>query len=182
MYSILGVIVGIMSIIFLAWYFFVPKPILYDDATGYDFHRLGYTKAMIKVYHSNTPTHHWELLQTIDVDIDDKTPSFDIQVAGDKNKVSVILNYITPENRGDMVVYHSKIIGQIEVGINGFDGVLVGKYMQELMTTTDEQIYLVYPINNDNQNSFDAIVSLDKPYDELNMNLDNILISVTLQK
>lgn len=181
-FNVFGFVVAGISLVFLTWYFFVPKPIMYDVSMGYDFNRLGYNKAVVKIYHSNTSTNHWGLLQTLEVDLDEKTPSFDFQVIGDTNKVSVLLNYITPENTGNQIVYHAKVLGQAEVNIDGFSGELRGFRKDELVTTTKEQLYLVYPISNSESAGIYTNVSLDKPYDEMKTNLDNILITLTLQK
>ena len=65
-----------------------------------------------------------------------------------------------------------------EFAINGFQGTLNGFQTFEIEDTDEEQYYRLYPVTNDSGISYSRDLSLNTPYDEEEVNLDNILITI----
>ena len=60
-------------------------------------------------------------------------------------------------------------------------GTLNGFQTFEIEDTAEEQYYRLYPVTNDSGISYSRDLSLNTPYDEEEVNLDNILITMTIE-
>lgn len=100
---------------------------------------------------------------------------------GSENRITAIVkdNYVAEEN--DTETFYTEDINSYEFAINGFQGTLNGFQTFEIEDTDEEQYYRLYPVTNDSGISYSRDLSLNTPYDEEEVNLDNILITMTIE-
>lgn len=87
---------------------------------------------------------------------------------------------MSPEEN-DIETFYTEDINSYEFAINGFQGTLNGFQTFEIEDTDEEQYYRLYPVTNDSGISYSRDLSLNTPYDEEEVNLDNILITMTIE-
>lgn len=154
------------------------KPLAYYS-NGYDFSNSDCEQVTYRVYHSNTDTHNWELLTTFTC-----TPEaahyFDVSLDGSKNLLKLNLLDRQVEKTENAESIQTEVIGTFEFAVNGFDGAIPGYQTFPVENTDGERFYRLYPITNGNGRYF-MDLALDQPYDTQTDNLDNILITVTLE-
>lgn len=154
------------------------KPLNYYSH-GYDFSNSDCKQIIYQVYHSNTDTHNWELLTTFTC-----TPEaghyFDVSLDGSENLLKLNLLDRQVEKTENAESIQTEVIGTFEFAVNGFDGAIPGYQTFPVENTDGEQFYRLYPITNGNGRYF-MDLALDQPYDTQTDNLDNILITVTLE-
>lgn len=154
------------------------KPLAYYS-NGYDFSESDCEQVTYRVYHSNTDTHNWELLTTFTC-----TPEvghyFDVSLEGSENllKLNLLVRQVEKTENAESI--QTEVIGTFEFAVNGFDGAIPGYQTFPVENTDGEQFYRLYPITNGNGRYF-MDLALDQPYDTQTDNLDNILITVTLE-
>ena len=105
----------------------------------------------------------------------------DIRLEGNENRITAIVedNYVAEEN--DTETFYTEDINSYEFAINGFQGTLNGFQTFEIEDTDEEQYYRLYPVTNDSGISYSRDLSLNTLYDEEEVNLDNILITMTIE-
>lgn len=154
------------------------KPLAYYS-NGYDFSNSDCDQVIYRVYHSNTDTHNWELLTTFTC-----TPEaghyFDVSLEGSENLLTLSLLDRQVEKTENAESIQTKVITTFEFAVDGFGGTIPGYQTFPVETTDGEQFYRLYPITNSNGRYF-MDLALDQPYDAQEDNLDNILITVTLE-
>lgn len=158
------------------------KEITYIGNLGYDLSEIDYESIDLKIYHSNTDDHKWELLTTLTCD--KKEDRFiDIRLEGKENEIIFTSAYNYVEKSDISEQYFSDEIDTYRFTIEGYDG-KNGAFSHEnyeIKDTEEEQYYRLYPISNDSTASY-QVLDLNEPYDEDEMNLDNILITMTINK
>ncbi len=153
----------------------------YDGNLGYNFDKVKCEKLVFKVYHSNTKDHMWEEIAEFPyTPTKNETP--DIRVDGAKDKVTVVLeknNYVEQDKSG---VYNTKDMESYAFDVDGFEGNILSYHIYDVKDITDEQLYRLYPISNDKGVTYEPTIDLAKPYDEDQANLDNVLITLTIER
>lgn len=152
----------------------------YHGNLGYDLSNIDYEHVIFKIYHSNTKHHTWEELTKFSCS-PEKGHYADIRMEGNENCITVIVedNYVEEENETE--IFYTDDIDSYEFTIDGFQGTLNGFQIFGIKNTDEEQRYCLYPVSNDSGTSYSTDLSLDTPYDEEEVNLDNILITMTIK-
>lgn len=175
---------GITSALILTLLFFPSgcssRKLEYHGNLGYDLSSIDYEQVVFKIYHSNTEQHTWEELTEFSCS-PEKGHYADIRVEGIKNRITVIAedNYVAEDNETE--TFYTEDIDSYEFTIDGFHGTLNGFQTFEVKDTDEEQYYRLYPVTNDSGISYSRDLSLNTPYDEEEVNLDNILITMTIK-
>ena len=68
-----------------------------------------------------------------------------------------------------------------EFAVEGFEGNLSSYQIFEIKDSNEEQFYRLYPIANGDGTIFTAL-NLNEPYDVDHVNLDNLLVTLTIVK
>ena len=152
----------------------------YHGNLGYDLSNIDYEEVVFNIYHSNTEQHTWEKLTEF-LCSPEKGHYADIRLEGSENRITAIVedNYVAEEN--DTETFYTEDINSYEFAINRFQGTLNGFQTFEIEDTDEEQYYRLYPVTNDSGISYSRDLSLNTPYDEEEVNLDNILITMTIE-
>lgn len=156
------------------------KGLSYEGNLGLDFSKSKTNEVVFNAYHSNTENHTWE--QIASFTIEPKSGKYyDMLLKGENGKIviSVNENHVVKDNSSE--AYESEVLGATETFIEEFKGNITGSKSFEVANTSGEQLYKLFPINNNGENMFYSEVSLDKPYDTEGENLDNILITVEIK-
>ena len=149
------------------------------NAPGYDLHE--YSSVQIRMYHSGTENHIWELLEEFTY-VPEEGWYFDIAQKGAEDELNVILQASKAEiNDRITVVTDRKEIGKYALEVSGYDGITLPYQRYELLRNEEEQKLMLIAAGKDGCTFF-TDVDLKAPYDALETNLDNVLITVTLQK
>ena len=173
----------VMTLTFVLLFSFAgcsAKTLTYNGNMGYDLSKVDYESVEFNVYHSNTENHTWEHLKTFSCS-PEKNHSVDVRVEGAKNHIKIISEDNRVEKTENTESYYTADIDTYEFTIDGFDGWIDSFETFEVKDTDVEQFYRLYPISNDNGGTFFQDLKMDKPYDEDEENLDNILITIKIQ-
>lgn len=173
----------VMTLTFVLLFSFAgcsAKTLTYNGNMGYDLSKVDYESVEFNVYHSNTENHTWEHLKTFSCS-PEKNHSVDVRVEGAKNHIKIISEDNRVEKTENTESYYTEDIDTYEFTIDGFDGWIDSFETFEVKDTDVEQFYRLYPISNDNGGTFFQDLKMDKPYDEDEENLDNILITIKIQ-
>lgn len=152
----------------------------YQGSLGLDVSKVDYQKIVFKVYHSNTKDHMWEKIAELPYDKSDGS-SPDIRLDGAEGKITVVLEKNSYVDEKDSGMYTTEDLDTYEYDLDQFDGFINLYQTYETKDTTDEQFYRLYPISNDSGSIYTS-VDLSQPYDTDGTNLDNILITVTIER
>lgn len=157
----------------------------YDMNLGYNFNSVDYKNIVYNVYHSNTENHHWEKIASFSCQPEQGHYN-DVKLICGKNKISIELWNNTREvlEDGNAVTYDGTALEKKEFNVDGYKGSQNGVFVFAVENKEGEQPVRLYPISNseiisffgDLENDFD----INEPYDTEEVNLDNILITVTM--
>lgn len=155
------------------------RELTYYGNLGYDFSKVDYESIVFHVYHSNTDDHTWELLKTFSCS-PEKEHFADIRLEGKENCITLICedNYV--ETTEDSQTFFTDETDSYEFTVEGFQGEICGFQTFQIKDTDEEQFYRLFPISNSPGSIFPHL-SLDKPYDEKEENIDNILVTIKIQ-
>ena len=159
----------------------MSKKLEYDPNLGYDLNNVKNKDVTFNVYHSNTKDHTWELVTSFQCD--PKPGHYnDVKIEGKKNKVIAVLsdNTYTESEDGKSASYDGEDIASYEYEIDGFKGFIPSCQYFDVGNKEGEQFVRLYTISNDSGTFFGEI-SLDKPYDTEDDNIDNILITIVMK-
>ena len=149
------------------------KSLTYNANLGYDFSRMEYSELVFKVYHSNTENHR--------PCTPPESHSADIRVEGAQDRVTVILEDNFCEKDEYSASYFTNDEMTYEFAVEGFEGNLSSYQIFEIKDSSEEQFYRLYPIANGDGTIFTAL-NLNEPYDVDHVNLDNLLVTLTIVK
>lgn len=153
----------------------------YEGNLGYDLSSIDYQTISYCIYHSNTEGHIWEPLATFSCS-PEKGHYTDILLDSRENHITISLNEQYTKMEGSTAYFYSNRLDTYEFQIDGFQGTLSGFQNFEIKDTEDEQLYRLYPVNNDSVVTFsNSKPDLTRPYDDPGENLDNILITLTIE-
>lgn len=147
---------------------------------GYNFNEVDHENIVFNLYHSNTDAHTWALLKTFTCfPIEDHFN--DIKLEGSENGIS-----ITSQNKSVIKTeyretHYTEDLDTYTFTIDGFSGWIGSFKSFEIKDTDEEQFYRLYPINNEIGIFFTGL-EIDTPYDEEEINLDNILITIKINR
>ena len=136
------------------------QSLTYNANLGYDFSKMEYSELVFKVYHSNTENHRLE---------------------GAQDRVTVILEDNFCEKDEYSASYFTNDEMTYEFAVEGFEGNLSSYQIFEIKDSSEEQFYRLYPIANGDGTIFTAL-NLNEPYDVDHVNLDNLLVTLTIVK
>ena len=156
------------------------KKLAYQGSLGLDVSKVDYQKIIFKVYHSNTKDHMWEKIAEFPYDKADNS-SPDIRVDASEDKITVVLEKNSYVDEKDSGMYTTEDLDTYEYNVDQFEGFVHSYQTYEIKDTTDEQFYRLYPISNDSGSIYTS-VDLSKPYDADGTNLDNLLITLTIER
>ena len=151
------------------------KSLTYNANLGYDFSKMEYSELVFKVYHSNTENHRWEKIAEMPC-TPPESHSADIRVEGAQDRVTVILE----DNFCEKDEYSASYFTNDEMTYE-FAGNLSSYQIFEIKDSNEEQFYRLYPIANGDGTIFTAL-NLNEPYDVDHVNLDNLLVTLTIVK
>lgn len=156
------------------------KKLAYQGSLGLDISKVDCQKIVFKVYHSNTKDHVWEKIAEFPYDkTADSSP--DIRVDGAEGKITVVLEKNSYIDEKDSGMYTTEDLDTYEYNVDQFEGFIQSYQTYEIKDITDEQFYRLYPISNDSGSIYTS-VDLSKPYDANGTNLDNLLITLTIER
>lgn len=175
----------ILTIVFTIFMFITlngcaEKEITYFGNLGYDLSSIDYESIEFNIYHSNTDNHKWELLKTLKCNQKDDR-FIDIRLEGKENALTFLSVYNYVEKTEKSESYFSDEIDKFEFAVEGFDGNIRTVKTYEIKDTDEEQFYRLIPVDNKYGTIFEY-VSLDETYDEKEVCLDNILITIKINK
>ena len=156
------------------------KSLTYNANLGYDFSKMEYSELVFKVYHSNTENHRWEKIAEMPC-TPPESHSADIRVEGAQGRVTVILEDNFCEKDEYSASYFTNDEMTYEFAVEGFEGNLSLYQIFEIKDSSEEQFYRLYPIANGDGTIFTAL-NLNEPYDVDHVNLDNLLVTLTIVK
>lgn len=156
------------------------KPLTYHENLGYDFSKVDYSELVFKVYHSDTENHMWEKIAEMPSTLLEDHFA-DIRVEGAPGQVTVILEDNSCEKDEYSESYFTNDEMTYEFPVEGFDGNISSYQIFEIKNSSEEQFYRLYPISNGDGAIFTAL-DLNQPYDTEHVNLDNLLITLTIVK
>lgn len=155
------------------------KTLSYKGNLGYDFSGIKYSELIFKVYHSNTEDHMWKNIAEFPF-TSEKNHFADIRIDGSENHLAVVLENNYCEKEENTVSYFTNDEATYEFDLEGFEGKILTYQDFDIKNTSDEQFYRLYPIGNDYGPIYGE-KDLTKPYDVEGANMDNILITLTIQ-
>ena len=156
------------------------QSLTYNANLGYDFSKMEYSELVFKVYHSNTENHRWEKIAEMPC-TPPESHSADIRVEGAQDRVTVILEDNFCEKDEYSASYFTNDEMTYEFAVEGFEGNLSSYQIFEIKDSSEEQFYRLYPISNESGSIFTTL-DLDKSYDVDHVNLDNLLVTLTIVK
>lgn len=156
------------------------KTLTYNGNLGYDLSKVDYESVVFNIYHSNTENHTWEHLTTFSCS-PEKNHFVDVRVEGAKNHITITSEDNHMEKTENTESYYTEDIDTYEFTVAGFDGWIGFIETFEVRDTDEEQFYRLYPISNDDGGTIFQDLKMDKPYDESEENLDNILITIKIR-
>lgn len=161
------------------------KELDYNTNLGYNFNYGKNKNVTFNVYHSNTKDHSWELIKSFSCTL--KPGHYnDVKAGGKKGKVVFTLQENTYTKTENHEEYNGRDISSFEYGIEGFDGWMGGYKEFSVKNIEGEQLARLYPIPNPNNKynyvTYNEDVSLNKPYDTGDGNIDNVLITVRIKR
>ena len=156
------------------------ESLTYHANLGYDFSKMEYSELVFKVYHSNTENHRWEKIAEMPC-TPPESHSADIRVEGAQDRVTVILEDNFCEKDEYSASYFTNDEMTYEFAVEGFEGNLSSYQIFEIKDSSEEQFYRLYPIANGDGTIFTAL-NLNEPYDVDHVNLDNLLVTLTIVK
>ena len=174
----------VMSFILILLFSFTgcsDKYLTYNDNMGYDLSDAGYESIEFNVYHSNTKNHTWELLRSFSC-LPIENSFVDVRVEGTKNSIIITAENNRVEKTKHTESYYTEDIDTYKFEVIGFSGLIDSFRTFEVKDTDEEQFYHLYPISNDEGGIFFQNPEINKPYDEKEKNLDNILITIKFQR
>lgn len=157
----------------------------YDMNLGYDFSSAAKKNVVFNIYHSNTENHHWEKITSFTCQPEQGHYN-DVKLICGKNKISIELWDNTREDLedGNAVIYDVTALEKKEFNVDGYKGSQNGVFVFAVENKEGEQPVRLYPISNSEITSFvgdlENHFDIDEPYDTEEVNMDNILITVTM--
>lgn len=151
----------------------------YHVNLGYDVNDIDSRMIVFHIYHPNQEDHHWQKLTTIEYQ-SQKNNYFDVDCAVQDNQVVFCARENNMIEEKDSVRYDSRNIGSYEHELGGVTYPVYGIKTFEIKDVSEEQLFRLYAFNDEATTIYEQI-SLDKPYDEDNQNIDNILITITFK-
>lgn len=148
---------------------------------GYDLSETDYESMVFNVYHSNTENHTWKLLKTFSCS-PEKEHFADIRLEGAENSIIITSEDNRVEKTETTEAYYTDDIDTYKFTIDGFSGQITAFETFAIKNTDKEQFFRIYPISNNTSGTIFQDLGLDKPYDEEEINLDNILITIRFNK
>ena len=153
---------------------------LYHSNLGVDPHTAKYESAVFRVYHSKTESHTWERLAEFSIS-PEQGRFADVGVEGSPNLVTITAEDNRVEQSEGALSFYTDVTDTYELAVDAFEGQISSSRTFEIKQTGEEQFYRLYPICNGSGGKLFTNLQLDKPYDESEENLDNILITVQFQ-
>lgn len=158
----------------------------YQLNLGYDLNTLKNKEIVFHVYHSNTRDHKWELIASFPCQPVQGHYN-DVKLEGEENKIRFVLKdtTYTESEDGNYETYDGSELQSYELDIDGFNGTLSGWSTFAIKEKEGEQPVRLYPISNNEAVSFFGDLENDfditEPYDVEGVNLDNILITISIK-
>lgn len=157
------------------------KEIDYQVNLGLDAKQIEVKQMVFRVYHVNEKTHYLEEIHHFRL-----APSMfdylDVNVTFSKETVHIMFVNQWLEKRPEVHIYHSLTLNEFDYQIKDFEGQIPGQERREISDNYDEQLFKLFPINNDGTAPFYVNIPLDKPYDLEPGQLDVILITVQFEQ
>lgn len=147
---------------------------------GFDTNDIDCHTIVFHIYQANQENHHWQKLTTIEYK-PQKNEHFDVDDDIQDNEVIFYVREKDMIEKKDAIVYDSKDIGSYRHQLSGAKQLSAGYKMFEIKDIAGEQLFRVYAFAEQGTTYYEQI-SLDKPYDEENLNTDNILVTITFKK
>lgn len=151
----------------------------YHVNLGYDVNDIDCQTIVFHMYQANQENHHWQQLTTIEYQ-PQKNNYFDVDCAVQNHVIVFCARENNMIKEKDSVRYDSRDIGSYEHELSSANQLSYGMKTFEIKDVSEEQLFRLYAFNDEAITFYEAI-SLDKPYDEENNNIDNILITVTFK-
>ena len=151
----------------------------YQGNLGYDVNDIDCQTIVFHMYQANQENHDWQQLTTIEYQ-PQKNYYFDVDYNILDHEVIFYVREKEMIEKKDAIIYDSKDMGSYSHQLSGAKAFEFGYKMFEIKNVSEEQLFRLY-VFNDEAITFYEAVSLDKPYDEENNNIDNILITVTFK-
>lgn len=152
------------------------KTIHYNPNLGFDVSGMDHKNVEFNVYHSKTNDHTWELLKKFSCSPKEGYCA-DVRVEGENGRVVITSedNHLVKTHVSES--YYCDDLEVYELIVDGFNGQISSAKTFEVKDTDKEQPYLLYPITNTGSGFIFTDLG-NKPYDENEENLDNILITI----
>lgn len=147
---------------------------------GYDNNDIDSQMIVFHIYQANMENHHWHKLTTIEYK-PQTNKHFDVDYDIQDNEVIFYVREKEMTEKKDTIVYDANDVGSYRLPLAGVQQLSAGYKTFEIKDNAQEQFLRLYAFSEQGTTYYQQL-SLDQPYDEENLNTDNILVTITLKK
>lgn len=152
----------------------------YQIELGYNINDIDCQTIVFHMYQANQKNHHWHKLTTIEYK-PQKNEHFDVDYDIMDDEVIFYVREKDMIEKKNSVIYDFKDIDSYRHQLSGAKDFDFGYKLYEIKNTDEEQFFRLYAFGKQGTTYYEHI-NLDQPYDEENLNIDNILITITFNQ